>query len=147
MLIHGSCHCGNIHFTLNWLPAPTEIPARACGCSVCSKRGGVWTASPTAALEVRISEPAQVTPYSFGTHTAQFHVCQRCGVVPVVTSLIADQLYAVVSVNAMDDVDQALLRFSPANFDEESAAQRLARRARNWIAQVKFIEGDALSGN
>jgi hypothetical protein len=22
MLIHGSCHCGNIRFTLDWLPDP-----------------------------------------------------------------------------------------------------------------------------
>jgi hypothetical protein len=32
MLINGACHCGNISFALDWLPTPTEIPARACGC-------------------------------------------------------------------------------------------------------------------
>jgi len=28
MLISGSCHCGNVSFTLDWQPDPTEIPAR-----------------------------------------------------------------------------------------------------------------------
>ncbi len=138
MLIHGSCHCGNIHFTLNW-PAP-EVAARACGCSFCVKRGAIWTASPAAQLEVSIADNTLVQRYSFGTHTADFHVCQRCGVVPFVTSNIAGHLYAVASVNAMDDLDPALLRVSPANFDDEDEAQRLARRAKNWIAQLRMTE-------
>ena len=93
MLIRGSCHCGNIAFTLDWAPEPTEIPARACTCSFCTKRGGVWTSCPTGALTVQVREPAQVSRYSFGTRTAEFHVCAQCGVVPVVTSNIQDHLY------------------------------------------------------
>ena len=27
MLIHGSCHCGNIAYELDWTPDPVEIPA------------------------------------------------------------------------------------------------------------------------
>src|SRR5438094_129248 len=46
MLIRGSCHCGNISFTLDWKPEPSEIPARACSCSFCTKHGGVWTSCP-----------------------------------------------------------------------------------------------------
>ena len=52
MLIRGSCHCGNISFELNWLPDPTEIPARACNCSFCTKHGGVWTSLPTGSLRI-----------------------------------------------------------------------------------------------
>src|ERR1700752_58383 len=105
MQIRGRCHCGNISFTLDWKPDPPEIPARACGCSFCRKHGGVWTSNPGAALEVRIREPALVSKYAFGTETAQFHICTRCGVVPLVTSVIEARTYAVVSVNAFDGVE------------------------------------------
>ena len=66
-----------------------------------------------------------------------------CGIVPVVTSRIDGRLYAVVSVNAFEDVDQSLLRRAPASFDGEGEESRLARRKRNWIADVKYIESGA----
>ncbi len=138
MLIPGACHCGNLRFTLEWRPAPTEIPARACGCSFCQKHGGVWTSCPQGVLEVRVRDPQQVQRYAFGTRTADFHVCRTCGAVPVVTSEIAGHLYAVVSVNAMEGLDAALVRTAAASFEAESEAARLARRARNWIADVRF---------
>jgi hypothetical protein len=126
-------------FTLDWQPSPSEIPARACGCTFCTKHGGVWTSTPTGALEIAVKEPAAVSRYAFGTRTAEFHVCSRCGVVPVVTSEIERRLYAVVNVNTFDGVDASLLRRSPSNFDGEGADSRLARRARNWIGNVQFV--------
>ena len=142
MLINGSCHCANIRFTLDWVPEPVEIPARTCGCSYCVKHGGVWTSCPTGQLRVAVSRPDRVTHYEFGTRTAKFHICRDCGIVPVVTSRIEGRLYAVVSVNAFDNVDPARLRRSPASFDGEGEADRLTRRQRNWIATVEF---DALT--
>ena len=136
MQIKGSCHCGNITFTLNWVPEPAEIPARACGCSFCTKHGGVWTSNPRASLAMKIQDLASVSRYAFGTGTARFHVCAKCGVVPVVTSDIDNRLYAVVNVNAFEGVDPALLRRASTSFAGESEADRLARRRRNWIGEV-----------
>jgi hypothetical protein len=136
MLIRGKCHCGNISFTLDWRPEPSEIPARACGCTFCRKHGGVWTSCATGALKVTVEDPARLSRYAFGTRTAQFHICTGCGVVPVVTSRIDGRLYAVVSVNAFENVDPALLRMAPISFDAESEEMRLARRRRGWIPDV-----------
>ena len=141
MLIHGSCHCGNVSFALTWEPEPLEIPARVCTCSFCSKHGGVWTSNPNGSLSVMVREFALVSKYTFGTRTAQFHICSRCGVVPVVTSKIDNQLYAVVSVNAFEGVEPSLLRRASADFDGENAEARLARRKRNWIPSVRYPEG------
>jgi hypothetical protein len=141
MLISGRCHCGNLSFRLDWTPEPAEIPARACGCSFCAKHGGVWTSCPTGSLEVRVREPAAVSRYTFGTGTADFHVCARCGVVPVVTRRVEGRLRAVVSVNAFEGVDPARLRVVPVSFEGESAADRLDRRARHWVPDVVFVEG------
>ncbi|HSV21298.1 MAG TPA: hypothetical protein VLR71_23010 [Casimicrobiaceae bacterium] len=138
MLISGQCHCGNIAFELDWRGDPAAIPARACGCSFCVKHGGVWTSHPGSRLAVTVRDPAQVSGYAFGTRTATFHVCARCGAVPLVTSDIEGRRYAVVSVNALEGVDPASLRRSPASFDGEDVAARLARRARNWIGDVRF---------
>jgi hypothetical protein len=143
MRISRSCHCGNITFRLDWRPEPTEIPARACSCSFCAKHGGLWTSCPTGSLRITVRQPQLVSKYSFGTRTADFHVCSSCGVVPVVTSRIEGRLYAVVSVNAFQDVDPALVRRAAATYDGESESTRLARRKLNWIADVEIHAGTA----
>ncbi len=142
MRISGSCHCGNITFSLDWRPEPAEIPARACSCSFCLKHGGLWTSCPTGSLRITIRQPALVSRYSFGTRTAEFQVCSSCGVVPVVTSRIDGRLYAVVSVNAFQNIDPALLKRAAATYDGESESARLARRKLNWIADVEVQAGN-----
>jgi hypothetical protein len=138
MVIIGKCHCGNISFALTWQPDPEVIPARVCSCSFCVKHGGVWTSNAGAGLVIRVEDESRVTRYGFGTRTADFHVCARCGVVPVVTSLIDGQLYAVVNVNTFEGVDASLLQRAPASFEGEVEGSRLERRKRNWIARVEF---------
>ena len=142
MLISGSCHCGNISFELLWEPEPAEIPARACTCSFCTKHAGVWTSCPTGTLSVAVADPGNVSRYGFGTNTAQFHICARCGVVPFVTSEIDGKIYAVVSVNAFQGVDRSLLKHASATYDAEDEQSRLARRKRNWIPNVRFSDGN-----
>jgi hypothetical protein len=141
MLIHGNCHCGNISFEIDWKAA--HVAARACDCSFCVKHGGLWTSRPDASLEVRVRKPSLVNKYAFGTRTAIFHICTGCGVAPVATSEIDGKLYAVISVNAFNGVDPALIRRSPASFEGEDTGSRLARRKRNWIGAVRFAESAA----
>jgi len=80
----------------------------------------------------------RVNAYAFGTRTAQFHICANCGIVPLVTSLIADRLFAVVNVNTFDDVNAVRLNRIPASFDGESEGDRLKRRERYWISSVTY---------
>jgi hypothetical protein len=138
VLIEGKCHCGNVSFALDWTPAPVEIPARACGCTFCTRHGGVWTSKPDGALTITVADPAKVSAYAFGTRTAHFQVCTRCGVVPVVTSEIDGQLYAVVNVNTIEGAAASMVRVAKSSFDGEEVGDRLARRKRNWIANVRF---------
>lgn len=138
MLIRGTCHCGNISFTLDWEPDPSEIRARECGCSFCRKHGGVWTSHPGGRLRIAIAEPRLLNRYAFGTRTAEFLVCARCGIVPVATSRIDGRTYAVVSVNAFENVTGVVITRAGADFEGEETEGRLARRKRNWIADVAF---------
>lgn len=141
MRIQGKCHCGNIAFELEWPGDAAEIPARACDCSFCTKHGGVWTSNPKSNLTVAIADASRVSTYAFGTRTAVFHVCSRCGAVPIVTSEIANRLYAVVNVNALENIDPSRLVKGAVTFENEDVEARLARRARNWIADVRFVPG------
>ena len=140
MVLNGKCHCGNIAFELEWAGDPAAIPARACGCSFCVKHGGVWTSNPKSRLVVTVRDASLVSKYTFGSRTAAFHVCSRCGAVPLVTSAIANNLYAVVNVNVLENVDPSRLRHAAASFEGEDVASRLTRRTRNWIADVRVAE-------
>ena len=88
MRIEGKCHCGNINFALHWPGAGAEIPVRVCGCTFCTKHGGAWTSHRDAELMVEVRDETLVSKYRFGTSTADFYVCARCGAVPFVTSAI-----------------------------------------------------------
>jgi len=136
LTIDGGCHCGNIRFAFT-LPDPGgPIPARTCACSFCRKHGAAHTSHPDGRLTVRIDTDDEVRRYRFGTGTADFLLCRRCGVEPVVTSEIDGRLYAVVNVNCFENVDRDRLDFAGADFDGEGTDDRLARRQRNWIGEV-----------
>lgn len=143
MLLNGKCHCGNIAFTLDWPEGQADVPARACNCSFCIKHGGVWTSNPGAKLAVVLCHADLVSTYAFGTKTATFHVCTRCGAVPIVTSVIENHLYAVVNVNTIENLDPLRLRRGTADFGAEDVGSRLARRRQNWIADVRISQSGA----
>lgn len=137
--VHGQCHCGNIAFTLRWSGEPTSLAARSCGCTFCAPRGACWTSIPSAQLEVAVESPSLVSHYGFGTYTAVFHVCARCGGAPVTTSEIEGCEYAVINVKTLLDVEQDSIAIQGVDFDAEELQSRLARRKRNWIADVRFV--------
>ncbi|NKC14273.1 MAG: hypothetical protein GKR94_19450 [Gammaproteobacteria bacterium] len=134
--IGGACHCGNIRYVFT-LPEPvSRITARACGCTFCVKHGGVYTSHPGASLTARIDDHEAVNRYRFGHGTADFYICQRCGVVPFVVSEVQGSPRAVVNARTFEGVDCAQMEQEKTDFDGETTDSRLARRARNWIAHV-----------
>ncbi len=136
MRIEGKCHCGTITFVLQWPGEGSTIPVRACSCTFCTKHGGVYTSHRDAVLAAVIHDRAVVPRYRFGTETAEFYLCSRCGVVPFVTSTIEDNLYAVVNVNSFEGIDPSCFSRAVTDFDGETTESRLDRRKRNWIPSV-----------
>ena len=146
MRIEGKCHCGNITYVLRWPDEGSAIPVRACSCSFCMKHGGTYTSHRDAELAAVVHDEGHLTRYRFGTETADFHLCSRCGVVPFVTSRIEDKLYAVVNVNSFEDIDPAAFVRAVTDFDGETTESRLDRRKRNWIPSVTLdVRRDAPS--
>ena len=140
-LIRGSCHCGDIAFEFDWTRDGPAIPVRACSCSFCLKHGGVYTSDPGGALRVTLATAESAERYRFDTETADFYICRRCGVVPVVTSEIDGAVHAVVNVNTFDNVDPGDFERAVTDFDGEGTGDRLARRARNWTPRVEITIG------
>jgi hypothetical protein len=138
MRIEGKCHCGNIRYALDWPGDGAAIATRVCGCTFCTKHGGNWTSHRDATLAAEVRDPGLVSKYRFGTATADFHVCARCGVVPLVTSEIDGRLYAVVNANTFQGVDPSVFVRTPTSFNGEGTGERLERRARNWIRNVRI---------
>jgi hypothetical protein len=136
--IEASCHCGNIRFSLHWPTASVDIQVRECSCTFCQKHGGAWTSNRESSLEVSIDDRSLLSEYQFGTATAVFHVCKRCGVVPLVTSEIDGHVYAVVNTNTFNNKGQFTFSRSATDFEGEGVGDRLDRRSRNWISVVRF---------
>jgi len=138
MRIEGKCHCGNINYVFQWPGESSEIPVRACGCTFCTMHGGTYTSHRESELAAVVENSSMVSKYRFGTQTADFFVCSRCGVVPFVTSEIAGRLYAVVNVNTFHGVDASIFNRAPTDFEGESAESRLDRRRKTWIPNVRI---------
>ena len=136
--ISGSCHCGNVRFSLQWPDGEDAIAARVCGCGFCTRHGGAWTSHPDAVLNANIGDRSAVSKYRFATATADFMVCSVCGVVPFVLSEIGGTTYAVVNVNTFEDIDTLQVTRSTTDFEGEEQSDRLLRRQRNWIPDVSF---------
>lgn len=142
--IRGRCHCGNLSFELDWPTRGETIPVRACGCSFCTRHVGTYTSSRQARLRGQVQDASLLSRYDFGTKTAHFFVCARCGGVPFCTSEIEGHLYAVVNVNHLVDVEQERFEVARTDFDGEELDDRLARRARTWIPEVEISIGSDL---
>jgi hypothetical protein len=139
MEITGGCHCGNIRYVLNRAGDVSEIRIRRCGCTFCTKHGGSWTSHRDWALAAEIRNESLVSKYRFGTRTADFYVCARCGVVPIVVSAIDGRSYAVVNTNTFEGIDLSALASMATNFDGEGTGERLERRKRNWIGTIRIV--------
>jgi hypothetical protein len=94
MDIAGSCHCGNITYSLRWPEDAVKIPARSC--TFCVVHGGVDVESARRCAQTSlIRAPWRAT---LSDRVRQLPGTP-CGVAPLVTSLIEGKLYAVVNVN------------------------------------------------
>ena len=73
----GSCHCGDVQFTVK---LSDELnTARRCTCSMCSRRGAVAVSAELKDIEFS-SGADKLSCYTFGTHVAQHYFCSKCGI-------------------------------------------------------------------
>jgi hypothetical protein len=133
---HGGCHCGNIRTVLRLSRSPAESPLRACACAFCRAHATRTIADPAGFFELGAADWSLVERYRFGSRTADYIVCRRCGVYVAALCETAAGPRAVVNVNSLDA--RAAFTQTPAapDYDGETTEARLARRAANWMPAV-----------
>ena len=136
MLHSGGCHCGNIRIQLRLSRTPEQMPLRACSCSFCRSHGTRTVSDRNGSVEVTASDPSLVERYRFGSRTADYLLCRRCGVYIGAICDTASGLRAVVNVNCLED--RAAFTQIPAapDYDNEATEARLERRSANWMPVV-----------
>jgi hypothetical protein len=114
---------------------------RRCLCSFCTKHGALYSSDPEGRLSIEIHRPEDVSVYQFATRTAEPQVCRRCGVLAVTLAHIDGRLYGVVNLATADGLAIRPERIQDVDFEHQTAAERIARRARTWIANVTMTTG------
>jgi hypothetical protein len=87
-------------------------------------------------LEVSAADWSLVELYRFGTRTADFLICRRCGVFIAAISDLETAPCAVVNVNCLDDRDRFTAQATMHEFQSETLETRTYRRAVNWMPAV-----------
>ncbi len=133
MLHSGRCHCQNLSVKLTLSKPPSEIPLRSCSCAFCRSHGTRTLSDRDGLVEIAADDWTQVKRYQFGSRTADYLLCRRCGVYIGAICETSSGLRAVLNVNCLDD--RAAFTQPPAapDYDGEATDARLNRRATNWM--------------
>mgnify|MGYP000146089187 CR=1 FL=1 len=139
-VLSGRCHCGNVALEFHPVRRPAELGARSCMCTFCRARRLRWTADPAGRVEIAVVDAGELARYRFGTGTADFLICRRCG--QVVAALTADEAEprAVINVDFLAQAE-AFPDAGERDFDAEDVAARQARRARYWTPARLSVAG------
>jgi hypothetical protein len=91
---------------------------------------------PAGLLEISADDWSLVELYRFGTRTADFVICRRCGVFIAAISDLATAPSAVINVNCLDDRARFTASSAMHEFQGEALEARRSRRAANWMPAV-----------
>ncbi len=136
MLHTGGCHCGNIQVRLQLSAPPDQMRLRSCACSFCRAHGTRTVSDRDGLFEIEVADGSLLERYRFGSRSAEYVLCRRCGVYVGAVCETTAGLRAVANVNCLSD--RAAFSQVPASpdYDGESLEARLARRATNWMPAV-----------
>jgi hypothetical protein len=110
----GGCHCGHVRYDLS--ADLTQV--LNCNCSICTKRGALWTFVPAEKFALRAGEDV-LADYQFGKKAIHHLFCPQCGVGSFSRGKGPDGKEVIaVNVRCLDDVDMAALKTTP--FDGKS---------------------------
>jgi hypothetical protein len=133
MLHSGGCHCGNISVQLHLSLAPEQMPLRSCSCAFCRAHGTRTLSDRDGLADITAADWSLVEKYRFGSRTADYIFCRRCGVYVGAVCETSSGLRAVINTNCLSD--RAAFTRTPAapDYDGEADDARMERRATNWM--------------
>src|SRR5271169_2157056 len=132
----GDCHCGNLRVQVRLTRPPADVLIRSCACSFCRSHGTRTVSDPAGQAELWASDWDLVQRYRFGSRTADYLLCRRCGVYVGAVCETSSGLRAVVNVNCLDDRADFTQTPAAPDYDGETTDARLDRRSANWMPAV-----------
>ncbi|MFO0739293.1 MAG: GFA family protein [Labilithrix sp.] len=81
MIAEGGCHCGKVRFRVEF---DLSSPVHDCNCSICTKKGFLHIIVAKGAF-LLLSDPSELSTYTFNTGTAKHTFCKTCGMHPFYT--------------------------------------------------------------
>lgn len=132
----GGCHCKNLRVRLRLTVGAAQSALRSCACSFCRAHGTRTVSDPAGLFEMWADDWSAVEPYRFGSGTADYLLCRRCGVYVGAVCETTAGMRAVANTNALDD--RAAFTGQPACPDHsgEATEARLTRRAATWTPAI-----------
>jgi hypothetical protein len=110
----GGCHCGLVRFDVT----ADVSQVIACNCSICTKRGALWTFVSPEQFALRAGAD-ELVDYQFNKKVIHHLFCRRCGVGSFLRGQQPDggEMIAI-NVRCLDGVE--LESLSPVPFDGRS---------------------------
>ncbi|BCW90190.1 hypothetical protein sos41_33580 [Alphaproteobacteria bacterium SO-S41] len=93
-MITASCHCGAVRMEID-AEAPETV--LSCGCSICRRKGGLWTYYEPRQVKI-IPESGATSIYLWGDKMLEHHTCKTCGCTTHWSPV--DKTYPRMGVNA-----------------------------------------------
>lgn len=112
MAFEGSCHCGNVRFTVE-----AELPEAAvsCNCSHCRRKGFLLAFFPVELFTLTSGED-ELRSYFFNKHRIEHKFCTTCGTEPFAHGANADgSPMRAVNLRCVPALDLDKLQVQPFN--------------------------------
>ena len=105
----GGCHCGRVRYEVT-----TGLePVLDCNCSICQKRGALWTYVEPAQFKL-LSGEGDLADYQFNTRNIHHFFCRTCGVGSFSRGHGADGSEGIgINVRCLEGIDLAALKLTP----------------------------------
>jgi hypothetical protein len=132
----GGCHCGNLRVQVRLTISPDEMRVRSCACSFCRSHGTRTVSDPAGQADFWAVDWSFVERYRFGSRTADYLLCRRCGVYAGAVCETPAGRRAVINTRCLDDRAAFVREATHPDHDGENVEDRLARRAMNWTPTV-----------
>ncbi len=131
MTYEGACHCGSVVVWFETSRPADELQVRADGCGFCRRHGAKSVTDPEGWLEFRAA-PGSLHRYRFAHRSADFLVCEECGVYLGAVTDIEGRTLGVLNVVGADIQAFAGRDADPVDYESETLEARNARRKERW---------------
>jgi hypothetical protein len=128
----GRCHCGAIGFSYLTAIKPDAWSVRACQCRFCRKHNALSTSDVNGSLHFRANDSAALQRYRFALKTADFLLCERCGVYIGAVIDTAEGSFGIINTHALEQTPADMAEAGAIRYDAENVNDRVSRREERW---------------